>query len=254
MNAANTQQWFVGLSESTNDYVWYSTSEKMRITTAGSLLVGTTSSWTGCAAEFRAAGNALSAYNTASAGTAFVSRVNNTGAKLATWNYNGSDVGTVTTDGTNSAYNAVGALIFGTSGSTERARIDTSGNLCVGSSSAPSGVTSAVTVNANALLNGKGPTNVANNGTITINCSNRFTGFLTVACINAVNASIRTSATYSVFIFDNDNTSIQQIHTANGSGGGSTFTVAYAATGFLITNTSGGDRNLMAALVGTIQT
>ena len=81
-----------------------SVTERARINSSGSLLVGTTSSWTGCAAEFRAAGNALSAYNTASSGTAFVSRVDNTGAKLATWNYNGSDVGTVTTNGTITVY------------------------------------------------------------------------------------------------------------------------------------------------------
>ena len=85
---------------------WYisTNTEAARINTSGTLLVGTTSSWTGCAAEFRAAGNALSAYNTASSGTAFVSRVDNTGAKLATWNYNGSDVGTVTTNGTITVY------------------------------------------------------------------------------------------------------------------------------------------------------
>jgi hypothetical protein len=141
MNAANTQQWFVGMSESTNDYVWYNapaSAERVRITAAGSLLVGTTSSWTGCAAEFRAAGNALSSYNTTTSGTAFVSRVDNTGAKLATWNYNGSDVGTITTDGTNIAYNAVGALIFGTNGTTEVARFSTSGNLLVGATTAAS--------------------------------------------------------------------------------------------------------------------
>jgi hypothetical protein len=148
-------------------------------------------------------------------------------------------------------------IVFAVS-NAEKARFDTSGNLCVGSSSAPSGLTNAVSVHANALLNGAGPTTVANNGTITMSCGgSRFAGFLSVSCVNPLNGSIRTASTYSVFIFDNDfstaATQFQLIHTANGGGGGSSFTVAYASTGFLITNTSGGDRNLQASLVGTIQ-
>jgi hypothetical protein len=83
---------------------------------------------------------------------------------------------------------------------------------------------------------------------------NRACGFFTVSSVYSSSANIRTQKTYSVFVVDNDNTSIQQIHTADGTGGGSSFTVSYTnGTGFVVTNTSGGSRSIYIAIFATNQ-
>ena len=151
-----------------------------------------------------------------------------------------------------------GSVVFrigGASAHTEAARFDTSGNLCVGSASAPSGCTSAVTASGLAMVKAVTGASVANSGTITLYTgANRVIGYLLVSSVNPANASIRTQATYSVFIFDGDNTSIQQIHTATGSGGGSGYTITYTnSVGFVLTNTSGAARNLYMAVSGCFQ-
>lgn len=75
---------------------------------SASILVNTATpgGWTG-ASQFEAKGastnTAVSAYTTGT-GTAFVARVDNTVAPLATWAYNGSTVGSVTTNGTGVVY------------------------------------------------------------------------------------------------------------------------------------------------------
>lgn len=72
--------------------------------------VGTTTNggWTGTArAEFKAtsgAAAALSAYHTGTTNALLV-RIDNTSCNLTNWDYNGSSVGTVTTNGTTTAYN-----------------------------------------------------------------------------------------------------------------------------------------------------
>jgi hypothetical protein len=141
-----------------------------------------------------------------------------------------------------------GNIVFrlgGASTHTEKARIDVNGNLCVGSTAAPSGATNAITVTGLGMLKANANT-VATGAQISLfPGANRAIGFLTVAAVNGASASVRTQATYSVFILDGDATSIQQIHTANGSGGGSTYTLGWTnGTGFVLTNTSGADRAL----------
>ena len=62
----------------------------------------------------------------------------------------------------------------------------------------------------------------------------------------------RTTTTYSVFILDGNNTSIQQISTATGSGGGQSFTVSWTnGTGFVVTNTSGNTTTVWMSYMGT---
>ena len=94
--------------------------------------------------------------------------------------------------------------------------------------------------------------NVANGGTLALNPgANRFIGFVTVASVNSANAAIRQQTTFSAFIFDGDATSIQQISTADGSGGGSAFTLAWVNnTGFQVTNNAGASRSVYIWISG----
>jgi len=75
----------------------------------GSFLVGTTTNggWTSnFIAEFRTTGNGISCYYTGSSTNAtIISRINSTNAKFMALNYAGSDVGTITTNGSTTAYN-----------------------------------------------------------------------------------------------------------------------------------------------------
>ena len=111
--------------------------EVARFATTGQFFVGTTGNWSEPRIGSKATGvsndyNALSGWNSGSAGAAVIARVDNTAAALVDLYYSTAQKGTVKTDGTNIAYNAVGALIFGTNGTTERVRIDTSGILGIG--------------------------------------------------------------------------------------------------------------------------
>jgi len=83
--------------------------EKARFGTDGSFLVGTTTNggWTAnFIAEFRTTGNGVSCYYTGSSTNAtIISRIDSTNAKFMALNYAGSDVGTITTNGSTTAYN-----------------------------------------------------------------------------------------------------------------------------------------------------
>jgi hypothetical protein len=136
----------------------------------------------------------------------------------------------------------------GSSSFAELVRIDNAGNFIVGNTTSNFAASNAIMQGASFEIKSNSSANVANNGTMALYPgANRFVGFLTVACVNSASANVRTTTTYSVFILDGDNTSIQQISTATGSGGGSTFTVGYTnGTGFVITNTAGAARSLYA--------
>jgi hypothetical protein len=145
---------------------------------------------------------------------------------------------------------------FTAGGNAERARIDSSGNLLVGrSSSLGTGNVPNLEVGAGSwhVMSNAGTVN--NAGTVAVySGSNRFCGFLTVVSVYSANAATRTQATYSAFIVDGNADSIQQINTANGSGGGSAFTVAWTnGTGFVVTNTAGAQRTLYISATGTFQ-
>lgn len=84
--------------------------------------------------------------------------------------------------------------------------------------------------------------------------SNRFIGSLVISSVDPSNGSVRTQTTYSAFVFDGDATSFQQVHTANGGGAGSSFSVSWTnGVGFVITNTAGAARNIFAACFGSDQ-
>jgi hypothetical protein len=98
----------VGTGTSTPLQFFVNNTEAARFGTDNSFLVGTTTNggWASSfIAEFRSAGNALSAYSTSSSsGNAFTSRVNNTAINLAQFYYSTSVVGAITTNGTITVY------------------------------------------------------------------------------------------------------------------------------------------------------
>jgi hypothetical protein len=110
-NSTSSSGLLMGTSTSTPLIVGINNVERARWGTDGSFLVGTTTNggWNGVAkAEIKnTSGYALSVYSTASTGgpSALAVRVDNTAANLLYFNYSGSSVGTITTNGTSTAYN-----------------------------------------------------------------------------------------------------------------------------------------------------
>jgi hypothetical protein len=90
-------------------YFGINNAEVARFGTDGSLLLGTTANggWTGAAkiAAQSASGRTLSVYNSGSATDAINVRVDNTAVDYLNFNFNGSNVGSITTNGTTTAYN-----------------------------------------------------------------------------------------------------------------------------------------------------
>jgi hypothetical protein len=83
-------------------------SEVARFGADGSFLVGTTANggWSGNSkVEVRSSGNVLSAYATGSSGNALIARVDVTSTWLEGFFYGSSAVGSITTNGTSTAYN-----------------------------------------------------------------------------------------------------------------------------------------------------
>lgn len=93
----------------TNDVLafWTGSSERMRIDSGGRLLVGTTGNTTGGKVHVTSStSTGLGIYNPANNGYACLYvRTDGTGNYLAYWNYQGSAVGSVTTNGSSAFYN-----------------------------------------------------------------------------------------------------------------------------------------------------
>ena len=109
--------------------------ESMRIDSSGNLLVGTTdpaprnlTTTTGIALRSNGV------LEVAATGSNFINLTSASGT-LLTFRRQANDVSSITTDGTNISYNAQSALIFGTNGTTERMRIDSSGNVGINTAS-----------------------------------------------------------------------------------------------------------------------
>jgi hypothetical protein len=164
----------------------------------------------------------------------------------------GTSIKGVTTSGAN-------ALRFGTNGSTSQATLTTGSNITLGSTDLP--YLYADTSNAKGVANlnaglGKclagGVSSVAaSGGTADFNVGFFAMGFLLVNNEVEGGATQRTQTTFSVFTRGGDNFTATQIATANGSGGGASFTVSWVGTEILrITNTQGNICNVSIAYFG----
>jgi hypothetical protein len=115
--ASNYRQFIDGdgdlrlnMASSANMRFFTSDSERMRITSTGSLLVGATSNpeayTTKLASVYDGSGAALYASNASGGGdSAFIAKVTSTPCNLAYWLYGSTNVGTITTNGTTTSYN-----------------------------------------------------------------------------------------------------------------------------------------------------
>lgn len=96
--------------------------------------------------------------------------------------------------------------------------------------------------------------NVANNATLALPATGRWSGFVVVTSINMSGATARTTTTYHVAFYDGDNSIITQIATSTGSGGASAFSVSAVAGAFTVTNTAGTDRSIYISAFGQVTT
>lgn len=139
---------------------------------------------------------------------------------------------------------------------TERMRINTSGNLLVGTTSpgtmSASSQPVVVRSGATGIINARND-NVANNGTLDITVSSGgagFAGLLVVQNTNLGTANARTQATFSVLGRGTD-AAATQIATRNGTNGGQTFSITFPSAGVIrITNTSGSLTSITASFFG----
>jgi len=248
--SAATDQWAIGNAIATDDatrnfdiYDLVSNANRLRIDSSGNVGIGSTSpsstldvvSASTSVAEFNGPANATVSFT----GSGFVEGKIQCGGEFIVGSTNNYPVAFVANN-------------------TERARIDTSGRLLVGTSSASS--TSNGTQNG-ALAAGGGGTvvttekQVLNNGTLDITVGTStigfWSGFLFVNNINASAGSTRTQTTFSAF-GDNQNGvgTFSTIHSVT-SGGGQSFAITYVATGIIrFTNTSGSTCNVSIGFFG----
>jgi hypothetical protein len=159
----------------------------------------------------------------------------------------------VYSDASVSSIEATNPLLFFTA-SSERARIDASGNLLVGTTTAGTLSGDAVVgFGPNGGIISKQAVSVADNGTVDISIrtdGGGYQGFMIVSNTASANAAIRTHTTYSVFGRGTDS-SFQQIATDDGTTGGAAFTVTTPSNGVIrVTNTSGSTANINIQFFG----
>jgi hypothetical protein len=126
---------------------------------------------------------------------------------------------------------------------TQAMTLDASGRLLIGTATSGTAAGDGIIklgVRGHVISNNGA--SIANNSfvDVTVNTSGSgYQGFLSVSCTDESQANNRTQATYSIF-GRGASATITQIATANGSGGGASFTVTIPSNGVIrITNTSG---------------
>ncbi len=144
---------------------------------------------------------------------------------------------------TDASLTAVNNLLFGAGGSTERARIDSSGNLLVGTTSVGtfSGNNVVRIGSAGAIITQSDTLDDSGTDFTDINLETTgggYQGFMLVSNTATGGANVRTQTTFSVFGRGTD-ASIQQIATDDGTSGACVFTVTVPSNGVIrVTNTS----------------
>jgi hypothetical protein len=165
-------------------------------------------------------------------------------------------------DGTNGNAIRVGGV--GAQGNTlrflagsdaERMRIDSSGRLLVGTSSASAGTQETTSIVGSTLSQSTGLQSVAGSGTLDLNLStaNALVGHLYVSACLAANAAARTVAIYFVTTRLGAGTTITSLNSANGPSGSITFTITNPSGNiFRFTDTSTGATTVSLSFVGNM--
>ena len=145
------------------------------------------------------------------------------------------------------------ALLFQTS-ATEKVRIDSSGRLLVGTSSAVAGTAQTASIVGSTLTQSTGLQSVGSGGTLDLALlGNEINGHLYVSYALAANTYIRTSKIFFIETRLNDNTVITELNTNSGSGGGRSFTITNpSATTFRLTDTSSSACTASMSFVGNM--
>jgi hypothetical protein len=145
-----------------------------------------------------------------------------------------------------------GFMAFYTSG-TERARITSTGDFLVGTTTTNNfGGTVVQTLGSSGIVD-VSSASVAQNGTVNLTASsagNSFTGFLSVTNFLLSNGNIRTQSLYAI-MGRGTNFTATQLGTANGTTGGASFTVTCTTTGVItVTNTYAGATQVNMTFTG----
>jgi len=114
--------------------------------------------------------------------------------------------------------------------------------------------TAALNVDSNGFVRSETAT-LANGATMDIALPSNGRGIMlaTSSCVSVANSAIRTQANTSIFVYDAES-SFTTITTANGSGGGATYTLTLVTSNTIrFTNTSGASANCHLTLFGMAQ-
>jgi hypothetical protein len=109
---------------------------------------------------------------------------------------------------------------------TERVRLDTSGRLLVGTSSATAGSVDAASIVGSALTQSTGLRSVSSGGTLDLTLlGTGIVGHLYVSSVYGANAAARTNTVFFITTRQGNATVITSLNSANGSTAGSAFTI-----------------------------
>jgi hypothetical protein len=136
----------------------------------------------------------------------------------------------------------------------ERARIDSSGRLLVGTSTAAAGTVETTAIVGSALTQSTGVRDVAASGTLDLVITgNGFVGHLYVSHVNKGAAGSRTNRIYFITSRLGNATVITQLNTADGSSAGFAFTITNPSGNTIrLTNTASLPSSSSMTFVGTI--
>ena len=230
--------------------------ERMRIDSAGRVGVGTASpgapihsSKGGTLPTANGTETGIFQWSTATGNTSSVAIVAGSAASSELYFGDGDDidVGYIKYEHPNNAF------VFGTN-TQERARIDSSGRLLVGTSTAAAGSTQTASIFGSTLIQSTGLQSLSSSATLDLNLlGNGVTGHLYVTSTLTSNAAIRTGETFFISTRLGDSTTITSLNSDNGSGGGRTFTITNPSGNiFRFTDTSASACTVSMSFVGAI--